>query len=891
MQRFLEIRKRNWPALALLTVGLTPLAVGFVSAVAERSGFISLTERLSMETGLTSLVLLAVVSAAVRRQRLQENDAERLSTALSENVARLRLLHAVTSDPETSLPDKAASLLEQVRKTLGVEHAALLKVDGPDLVTDIWCPEAARPFTLGLDGHVAQQTFLHEGPVVFEGEIPGGISTRLSIGGAQIVSLLTQRLIVDSKPFGILLLASTELRDRPFAPDDLDQTRLCARWLEFELNSEASEKALRESEALLKNLAETIPGMVFQLEIEPGGKPRFRYVSDQIREVFGVAPADVLKHGDLLRHMTVEENGIARLTYCFAQSARTMSRFHIVLRYRVPTGEVRWIETFAQPQKFEDGVVRWSGVSLNVTEQRQTEKQLDEAQDRLAAILSSMEDVVFSLTPDACKTTFVSDACTHLLGYRPEQFIEDPDLFEKGVDDEDRLALADAFKAVASGRALDQEVRYFTRDGRMSWLRVRAHLVRDQHGTPIRIDGITTDVTPKKSSEVAFYSAKAEAEKANAAKSEFLSRMSHELRTPLNAILGFAQLLEIDKLTTNQRDSIEHILKAGRHLLELVNEVLDISRIEAGTLTMSLEPVELSRSLREAIALVRPMATARKIMLLFEPTLSPELHVSADRQRLRQVFLNLLSNAIKYSPIAGTVLVRATVAKNRAVVDIVDSGAGLSSSQIARLFTPFDRLGAEGSGVEGTGLGLPLAKRLLEGMGARLEVRSAPQDGSTFSAVMNLAEAPSSPITAVTAIAAPDVQDRRSDCEVLLIEDNLSNVRLVEEIVRTIPHTSLVSAMQGRLGLELAREHPPAAVLLDVNLPDVDGLELLRQMRAEKMLANVPVIVLSADATRGQIEKAMEAGADAYLTKPFNIRELIETLNGFLAGGRTHADS
>jgi signal transduction histidine kinase/putative methionine-R-sulfoxide reductase with GAF domain/ActR/RegA family two-component response regulator len=375
--------------------------------------------------------------------------------------------------------------------------------------------------------------------------------------------------------------------------------------------------------------------------------------------------------------------------------------------------------------------------------------------------------------------------------------------------------------------------------------------------------------------------ATAEADHANRAKSEFLSRMSHELRTPLNAILGFAQLLEMGTLSTRQSESVEHILRAGRHLLGLINEVLDISRIEAGRLQLSLEPVPVRETLAQAVQLVQPAATALAVSVRAD-AIDEGLHVLADRQRLQQVFLNLLSNAIKYNRPRGTVRVTcAPKGDDRLRISVTDTGEGIAADKLPRLFTPFDRLGAEAGGVEGTGLGLALSKSLVEAMGGTLQVESEPGAGSTFSAELVVVPGPAA-VSDVTSLDA----DRRTDGTppaarrtILYIEDNLSNLRLVETILSRRPGLTVLSAMQGRVGVDLARSHRPDLILLDRHLPDIAGEEVVRLLQADAGTRQIPVVILSADAIPGGIRRFLDSGVRAYLTKPLDVRHLLAVID------------
>jgi PAS domain S-box-containing protein len=372
--------------------------------------------------------------------------------------------------------------------------------------------------------------------------------------------------------------------------------------------------------------------------------------------------------------------------------------------------------------------------------------------------------------------------------------------------------------------------------------------------------------------------AEAEAARANRAKSEFLSRMSHELRTPLNGIIGFAQLLELDPLSADQRESVEHILKGGRHLLTLINEVLDIARIEADSLSISLEPVLARDVVRSALDLIRPQAAARRVML--SEAVAGERYVMADRQRLQQVLLNLLSNAVKYNREGGSVSVSCTDDAATGVrLAVRDTGRGIAPTMLERLFTPFDRLGAEQGGIEGTGLGLALSKRLVEAMNGVLLVESQVGEGTTFIVELARANPPvdESMVPDLTRNLEVDAPKIRGT--LLYIEDNLANLRLLERIVSRRPGLTLLSAMQGSRGLELARDHRPGAIILDLHLPDLPGSEVLARLRDDQRTRDIPVVILSADATPGQITRLLAQGAHAYLTKPVDVGDLLTLLD------------
>jgi signal transduction histidine kinase len=367
------------------------------------------------------------------------------------------------------------------------------------------------------------------------------------------------------------------------------------------------------------------------------------------------------------------------------------------------------------------------------------------------------------------------------------------------------------------------------------------------------------------------------AEEANRSKSEFLSRMSHELRTPLNAVLGFAQLLEGEDLAETDHDSVKQILKGGRHLLDLINEVLDITRIETGTFQLSPEPVHAGEVLADIIELTGPLAAQANIHLITGAASGGcDAHVLADRQRLKQILLNLVSNAIKYNRPGGSVALSCEPAQSTGLrIKVHDTGPGIRPEHLGLLFTPFERLGAEHTGVEGTGIGLALSRRLAESMGGTLDVETTLGQGATFWVELPVVEAPVDRYVRLNGhddLARP--APSRHSKKILHIEDNASNLRLVERILARDGDIELVSAMQGRLGLELAREHKPALILLDLHLPDITGDEVLRQLRDDPHTSGIPVVVVSADATAGQIRRLLAEGAQAYLTKPLDVAQL-----------------
>ena len=365
------------------------------------------------------------------------------------------------------------------------------------------------------------------------------------------------------------------------------------------------------------------------------------------------------------------------------------------------------------------------------------------------------------------------------------------------------------------------------------------------------------------------------AEAANASKSEFLSRMSHELRTPLNAVLGFAQLLQLDDLDEHQQESVHQILRGGRHLLDLINEVLEITRIESGNLSLSPEPVRLSEVVREVVELAQPLAAHADVTLVDETT--GDVHVRADRQRLKQVLLNLTSNAIKYNRPHGSVRIHCdALDEERWRIAVTDTGIGIAAHDRSRVFTPFDRLGVEQTGIEGTGIGLSLSKRLAEAMDGELGMASVEGEGSTFWIELAGSEHAIADDDDDHADALPALVGRRT---VLYIEDNPTNLRLIERALERAGDVDVIASMQGSLGVELAVEHRPALVLLDLHLPDTSGETVLQRLRSDPRTAAIPVVVLTADASPGVLDRVRSLGAAACLSKPADLGALRRLLD------------
>ncbi|MDI1290300.1 MAG: ATP-binding protein [bacterium] len=434
--------------------------------------------------------------------------------------------------------------------------------------------------------------------------------------------------------------------------------------------------------------------------------------------------------------------------------------------------------------------------------------------------------------------------------------------------------------SLEAGEPAESHHRVVAVDGTARWVRAINQPVHDPAGPTNRSVITVEDITERMHAEQALQQAEAAARTANDAKNHFLSRMSHELRTPLNAILGFGQLLQYELDDTKHAESLKQIVKGGRHLLNLINDILDVARIEAGEMSISLEAVPIHGLLTESMQLMEPLAESSDVLLLTTAH-DEDLTVLADRQRLRQVLLNLLSNAIKYNRPGGKVWVEQKAVDGHVAVSVCDDGPGISADLQARLFTPFDRLDVESSGIDGTGIGLSLTRSLTELMGGSVTVHSEAGHGATFTVTLPTA-------TRTTILDGPDARavsraDARSVGEgtftLLYVEDNEPNVRVVESILTLRPEWRMIHAGQGGLGIELARAHRPDLVLLDLHLPDRSGADVLAALKGTPDTRSIPVVIVTADATSGAPSRLVESGAEAALTKPFELADLLAILD------------
>jgi len=531
-------------------------------------------------------------------------------------------------------------------------------------------------------------------------------------------------------------------------------------------------------------------------------------------------------------------------------------------------------------------------------EQMKLDQRLRDQQFYTRSLIESHIDALMTTDPagiitDVNRQTEALTGCTRdeLIGAPFKNYFTDPARAEAGI----KLVLREK-------KLTNYELTARARDSKTTVVSYNATTFYDRDRKLQGVFAAARDVTESKRLDQALQEqnvelkrARAAAEKANLAKSNFLSSMSHELRSPLNAILGFAQLINSDfpPPTPSQTASIDQILHAGWYLLELINEILDLAQIESGRLALSLEPTSLPEVMFECQAMIEPQGQKRGVHMTF-PRFELPCFVDADRTRLKQVLINLLSNAIKYNRANGTVVVDTDCAggtQKRVRVSVKDTGAGLPPDMLMQLFQPFNRLGQERSTEEGTGIGLVMSKRLVELMGGEIGVESTAGSGSVFWFELNSAVAPQLVVDRAAPAANPRLQrERGAPLRTLLyVEDNPANLKLIEQLIARRPDMRLLSARDGDQGIQLARAHQPEVILMDINLPGIGGIEALEILRADPATAQIPVVALSANAMPRDIEKGLQAGFFRYLTKPIKVDEFMQTLDVALEFARLQA--
>ncbi|MEI6823167.1 MAG: PAS domain S-box protein [Bacteroidota bacterium] len=591
------------------------------------------------------------------------------------------------------------------------------------------------------------------------------------------------------------------------------------------------------------------------------------------------------------------------------------------MRLIMSDGSIKWLQNNVIPI-FENGVlVGLKGVNIDITDRKLKDIELTKL---YLAVEQSPVSIV--ITDKDAKIEYVNLAFQVTTGYSIDELIgNNPKILKSGKTD--KSVYEDLWATILNGDNWHGEWINKKKNEELYWESISITPIYDENKIITNFLAIKQDITERKKAEQEIYElnanlenkvkertlqlaeinsnlqneievrvkaeeemkiAKLEAEQANLAKSEFLSRMSHELRTPMNSILGFAQLLGMGELNQGQKKGVNHILNSGKHLLNLINEVLDISRIEAGRLSLSMEPVQINGIIMESIDIVRPHTAEKQITLELIETSTNQLFVKADKQRLKQVLINLINNAVKYNKTKGSVIIKTElISHNLSDLDpirisIIDNGIGISDENIPKLFNPFERAGADKTATEGTGLGLSVVKKLVEAMGGTIGVESKEGEGSTFwfelpQSGNQIKKAEESGYFGIDT----KLEDKKGT--ILYIEDNNSNTELVEHILKAQrPSIRLITSTNGKEAVKLAIDNKPDLILLDLNLPDIHGSEVLNLLMNNESTKSIPVIIITADAMSNQNKKLINAGAKAYLTKSLDLTIFIEEIDKYL---------
>jgi len=636
---------------------------------------------------------------------------------------------------------------------------------------------------------------------------------------------------------------------------------------------------LRDDEARLRAILEYSPSSIFVKDLQG----RYLIVNRQWSWITGIPAEDVL--------------GATADVSWPTEAATIAEQERLLLETGVPQISDERMNTRVGARDFrvsrfllsdEDGSpYAMGGIATDISARTEAERTLAGRERLLATVLQASPDIITLL--DAGGTVRqVSDADHGVLGRHYAEASESDLVARVHPDDVERVV--DAFSRMVAGAVTDVQVRFRVQHTEGNWVTLdcRGQALADETGAFAGAVIVSRDMTARIMSEQRLRDAREAAERASRTKSEFLSRMSHELRTPLNSILGFAQLLQMDELPDEQSEAVDHILRAGRHLLDLIDEVLDIARIESGHLELMMTAVSVPEIAHDAVELTRHMADSAEVAVQLAIDPGSDVRISADRQRLLQVLLNLLSNAVKYNRPGGRVDVSCDASSpDRVRLVVADNGRGIRSEDVDRVFTAFDRLGAEQSEVEGTGVGLALSQHLVQRMGGQIGFESVPDVGSTF--FIELAGATEAPEVLPDAGLAlgwsgGDVAtDAGGSFRVLLMEDDVANLDLVERVLSRRQGVELMAAMHGGLGIELAREHLPDLILVDLHLPDMLGTEVLDRLAEDLATAAIPVAVVGSDAAAHEVRQLLGRGVVGFLTKPFDVRALLSLVDAVRA--------
>lgn len=806
----------------------------------------------------------------------ERKKAEDFENELLELSAMLTGLPLIEIDPAIRLS------LQRIGTFLGADRSYLFEIDeGSDTMDNTfeWCQEGIPSEIDRLQGvpcdiYPNWLNILRRGENVEISKVSDLPSTwlneRATLEAQAIQSLIFIPLFVETKLMGFVGLDSVR-KSKKYSSSEINTLRVWGSMLVSLINRKKNENQLEQTRQNLQTFFDTIDDLLWVVDEER----RIIYANPSTEKSLDYTSEELLGLSVRRLHQESDWEDIDRAALDLLDGRKSSMSFPLLSR----SGRLIPVETKLK-QGYWDGKPAIYAIGKDLSEVQISEKKFATAfhSNPTMMAISRMRDGVY---------VEVNNTFMEILGYKSEELIGHSDKELHLIVDPD---LKDTIMAnVRKGnviRKLEMQMRAKNGEIRTGLISADSILVGDEQC----VITVTIDITERKKAEVELLLARQEAELANLAKSEFLSRMSHELRTPMNSILGFAQLLEMGELTAAQRKGVGHILHSGKHLLDLINEVLDISRIEAGRLSLSLEPVEVEKLMKETIDIVLPLASNNQVVLEKIPPLDAPLFVQSDHQRLKQILLNLLNNGIKYNKPGGTLSIRANQIKHVddnldwVRISVTDTGIGVGSENLGRIFDAFERIGAEKTEQEGTGLGLAVVKKLVDVLHGRIGVESQLGEGSTFWVEFTQAENPTDRLNQMKPSQDNESASVLEGC-LLYVEDNSSNIELVEQIL-AVQNTdiNLVTTKWGREAHRLAVEYKPKLILLDLNLPDIPGELALQQLLNHEETRDIPVVIISADAMPKQTERLLKAGARKFLTKPIDIAEFLDVITFYLSG-------
>ncbi|MFM7407380.1 MAG: PAS domain S-box protein [Cuspidothrix sp.] len=661
------------------------------------------------------------------------------------------------------------------------------------------------------------------------------------------------------------------------------------------------EIALQESQAQFRRMTESVPGMIYRYVLHPDGRDELIYVSPQVQQIFELTPEAVLQDISCLWDRIHKED-VPKIKSASLDSAASLQPYFVEGRLLLPNERVKWIQVISQPERQENGDVIWDGVVIDVSDRKNAEQKLQELSERLELAIQSAQIGIWEFD-FSNNRLFWDERMLSLYGISSENFSgKYADWFQCiHPDDQDWVQQAER-QAHQGSRECRVEFRIIRPDGTIRFIDSYAFIQRNAQGEILRTIGLNIDITDRKQAELQLQRINEELIKATRLKDEFLANMSHELRTPLNAILGMTEILQEEifgDLNDRQLQSLQTIEKSSNHLLELINDILDVAKIEAGQIKLSCQPCNIEALCQSSLVFIKQQAFSKKIQLESEiPANLPTINL--DERRIRQVLINLLNNAVKFTPEGGKISLKvnyipfvdnAETVKSEAIlcdtleISVVDTGIGIAADQIKRLFQPFVQVeSALNRNYNGSGLGLALVKRLVELHGGEVRLTSELGVGSCFTIalpIMPFCESsivPEPPLPSTTEVITGAIAEIPL---ILLAEDNEANITMFVEYL-SLKGYRLVVARNGRMAINLAQQTHPDVILMDIQMPEMDGLEAIQRIRQLPELADTPIIALTALAMSGDRDRCIAMGANDYLSKPVSLKQLVKKINAYL---------